>query len=102
MPYSDYVELRCASAFSFLRGSSLPEDLVARAVELGHTALALTDRDGLYGPPRLPRRARQHGLRAIVGSDITLAAGGRLLLLVKDRGGYQNLCQLITHSKAGR
>src|SRR6202000_3397070 len=94
-------ELRAASAFSFLRGASLPEDLADRAAELGYNALAVSDRDGLYGAPRFYHRARQHGLHAIVGADVTLPEQ-RLLLLVKDRDGYQNLSQLITRAKAGR
>ena len=69
-----YVELRCRSAFSFLDGASLPEDLAATAAELGYQALALGDRDGLYGAPRFFRGARKAGtLRPIVGADVTLA-----------------------------
>jgi error-prone DNA polymerase len=96
-----YVELRAASAFSFLYGSSLPEDLIARGAELGHTVMALTDRDGLYGQPRFHLEARRQNIRAIVGADLTLPAG-RILLLVQDRAGYQNLSKLITAAKAGR
>jgi error-prone DNA polymerase len=101
MAYSDYVELRASSAFSFLRASSLPEDLVDRAHELGYTALALSDRDGLYGAPRFYQRAKKYNLHAIVGADITLE-NSRLSLLVQNRIGYRNLCKLITNSKAGR
>jgi error-prone DNA polymerase len=97
----EYIELRTQSAFSFLHGASLPEDLVARAVELGHPALALGDRDGLYGAPRFHHEAKRRGLRALVGADLTTERG-RILLLVKDRGGYKNLCRLITAAKAGR
>ncbi len=96
-----YIELRLASAFSFLYGASLPEDLVARAAELGHQTLALVDRDGLYGAPRFHQEAKRQGLRAMVGADLTLP-NGRLLLLVKDRNGYKNLCRLITEAKSGR
>src|SRR5204862_1398551 len=99
----DYVELRCRSAFSFLDGASLPEDLVAAAAEGGHEALALADRDGVYGAPRFFAAARKAGLRPIVGAEITLAAGAApVLLLVEDRRGYQNLCQLITAAKSGK
>jgi error-prone DNA polymerase len=98
---NDYVELRSHSAFSFLYGSSLPEDLVARAAELGQDAIALTDRDGLYGAPRFHKEARRRELRALVGVDLTLERG-RVLLLVRDRAGYRNLCRLITAAKAGR
>ena len=71
----DYVELRCRSAFSFLDGASNPEDLVARAAEQGHGALALADRDGLYGAPRFHAAARAAGLRPIVGAEVTLEDG---------------------------
>ena len=74
---TDYVELRCRSAFSFLDGASLPEDLVAAAAAGGHDALALGDRDGVYGAPRFFAAARKTGLRPIVGAEITLAAGRR-------------------------
>src|SRR5688500_3923927 len=100
---TDYVELRCRSAFSFLDGASLPEDIVAAAANGGHEALALCDRDGVYGAPRFFAAARKVGLRPIVGAEISLAAGAApLLLLVEDRRGYQNLCQLITAAKAGK
>ncbi|MCU1276467.1 MAG: dnaE2, partial [bacterium] len=102
MSYSDYIELRAASAFSFLRGSSLPEDLIDRAAELGYTAMALVDRDGVYGAPRFHGRAKKHGLHAMVGSDLTLENGGRLSVLVQNRDGYKNLCKLVTNGKAGR
>jgi error-prone DNA polymerase len=98
---NDYVELRAQSAFSFLHGSSTPEDLVARAAELRCGAIALADRDGLYGAPRFYKEARQHGLHAIVGADLTLPQG-RVMVLVRDRAGYRNLCRLITAAKAGR
>jgi error-prone DNA polymerase len=100
---TDYVELRCRSAFSFLEGASLPEDLVAAAASGGHDALALGDRDGVYGAPRFFAAARKTGLRPIVGAEISLAAGAApVLLLVEDRRGYQNLCQLITAAKVGK
>ena len=97
-----YVELRCRSAFSFLEGGSLPEDLVERAVASGHDALAIADRDGLYGAPRFWKAARATGLRPIVGAEATLEGGGRLLLLVESRTGYRNLCRLLTlgHARA--
>src|SRR3989442_9300182 len=85
MAYCDYVELRAASAFSFLRGSSLPEDLVDRAAELGYNAMALVDRDGVYGAPRFYGRAKKHGLHAMVGSDLTLEGDARLMVLVQSR-----------------
>jgi len=95
------AELRASSAFSFLRGSSLPEALVARAAELGYDALALVDRDGLSGAPRFFKAARKAGVRPIVGAELTLKEGGCLPVLVESRAGYRNLCRLITDMKAG-
>jgi error-prone DNA polymerase len=99
------VELRCRSAFSFLDGASLPEDLAAVAAALGHQALALADRDGLSGAPRFFKAASKLGLRPIVGAEIALEAATPtppLLLLVEDRRGYRNLCRLLTATKVGR
>ena len=95
------VELRAASAFSFLRAASLPEDLVERAAALGYDALALVDRDGVSGAPRFFKAARKAGVRPIVGAELTLEGGGALPLLVESRKGYQNLCEAITAMKAG-
>jgi error-prone DNA polymerase len=97
-----YAELHASSAFSFLRGSSLPEHLVQRAAELGLHTLALVDRDGLSGAPRFFKAAKKAGLRPLVGAELTLSEGGALTLLVESRAGYQNLCRLITGMKAGR
>ena len=71
-----YVELHTASAFSFLQGASLPERLVDRAAELGYPALALLDRDGVYGLPRFHKAATAAGLRAIAGAELTIGPGG--------------------------
>ena len=68
-----YVELHCASAFSFLDGASLPEALVERAAALGYPALALLDRDGVYGAPRFHQAAKKAGIKAIIGGELTLA-----------------------------
>src|SRR6266542_1796089 len=68
-----YAELRVASAFSFLDGSSLPEDLVEQAANLGLPAVALVDRNGVYGAPRFFKAARAAGIRALVGAEVTLA-----------------------------
>src|SRR5437588_1877312 len=67
-----YVELHCASAFSFLQGASLPEILIDRAAELGYPALALLDRDGVYGLPRFHKAATAAGIRPIVGAELTI------------------------------
>jgi error-prone DNA polymerase len=98
----DYVELRCRSAFSFLDGCSNPEDLVARAAELGHAALALGDRHGVYAAPRFHQAARAAGLHGIVGAEVTLEEGPDLLLLVTSRTGYRNLCRLLSLGQHGR
>ena len=71
-PKTPYAELRTASAFSFLDGASLPEDLVQRAAELDLPAVALLDRNGVYGAPRFYQAARQAGIQAIVGAEIVL------------------------------
>lgn len=93
-----YIELHACSAFSFLEGSSTPEQLAQEAARLQYPVLALVDRDGVYGAPRFYKACRQAGIRPIVGSEITLPEG-RLPLLVKSRIGYQNLCRLITNMK---
>ncbi len=70
-----YVELHAASAFSFLDGASLPEALVDRAASLGYPALALLDRDGVFGAPRFHKAATAAGIRAIIGSELTINSG---------------------------
>src|SRR5436190_1909255 len=109
-----YIELHAASAFSFLQGASLPEALVERAAALGYPALALLDADGVYGAPRFHKAAARAGIRAIVGSELTIErartgkAGGagktrvdtwRLPVLVASAEGYKNLCRLVTRMK---
>jgi error-prone DNA polymerase len=103
-----YVELHAHSAYSSLDGASLPEELIARAAELGHTALALTDHDSLAGAMELAMAARESPVRAIFGAEVTVqdpAArdGGQLqhlTLLVRDGHGWRNLCRLLTLSHA--
>ncbi len=94
-----YVELHARSAFSFLRGAAFPEHLAERAKELGHSAVALCDRDGVYGIPRFYSKGREHEVQLIVGAELTLSDDAVLPVLVKSRQGYQNLCQLITRAK---
>ncbi|MGE5568907.1 MAG: DNA polymerase III subunit alpha [Rhodospirillales bacterium] len=94
-----YVELHARSAFSFLRGASLPEELAGACAALGMPAMALTDRDGVYGSPRFHFAAKKAGIRAHVGAEITAADGTIYPLLVRNRTGYQNLCRLITRLK---
>jgi len=94
-----YAELHCASNFSFLRGASHPEELVARARALGYTALALTDECSLAGMVRAHLAARDAGLKLIVGSEFALTDGARLVLLAPDRAAYGNLSELITEGR---
>ena len=114
---NEYVELHCASAFSFLEAGSQPEALMERAAELGMPALALADRNGLYGAARFHTAGVRCGVRAHIGAEISVRSFGnmltppawlphqhahqppRLLLLCASQVGYQNLCQLITRFK---
>src|ERR1019366_697097 len=126
-----YVELHSRSAFSFLEGASTPEELIAVCANLGMPAMALLDRDGVYGSPRFHLAAKKVGIKAHMGAEVSLsplfstksvsretlvenenqfqsdkfiAGSCRLPLLVASRAGYQNLCRLITKMKlrAGR
>ena len=94
-----FVELHARSAFSFLRASSTPEALLDHAVALGMEQIAITDRDGVYGSARAHHRAKEHGLRGIVGAELTLEDESVLPVLVRTREGYQNLCRMLTQSK---
>ena len=73
-----YIELHASSAFSFLDGASLPEALIDRAAELGYPALALLDRDGVYGAPRFHIAAKKAGIKAIIGAELTIALSSGL------------------------
>jgi error-prone DNA polymerase len=107
-----YVELHCHSAFSFLDGASLPDELVAAALERGHTALALTDHDSVSGSMEFAVAARDLGLRPIYGAEVTVtethparpaaaeADPRHLTLLVRDARGWRNLCRLLTRAHA--
>src|SRR6202795_695373 len=100
-----YTELHSRSAFSFLEGVSNPEELIAVCANLGMPAMALLDRDGVYGSPRFHLAAKKAEIKAHIGAEVTCAAfspqrgGFRLPLLVASRAGYQNLCRLITKMK---
>jgi len=109
-----YIELHSASAFSFLEGASQPEELIKRAVELEMPAMALLDRNGVYGSARFHTSAKRNCVHAHVGAEVAVSSFGnrltppawlphlhpaepaRLPLLCESRIGYQNLCQLIT------
>jgi error-prone DNA polymerase len=118
-----YVELHCHSAYSFLDGASQPEELAARAAELGYEALALTDHDGVYGSLEFAHAAKAFGVRPITGTELTIGVGSteptnsggagfagagagsdgglHITLLVETRQGYANLCRLLTEAHAG-
>jgi error-prone DNA polymerase len=96
-----YVELHAHSAYSFLDGASLPEELAARAAELGYEALALTDHDGVCGSLEFAHAAKAFGVRPITGSEVTLSDGSHVTLLVESSAGYSNLCRLLTAAHAG-
>lgn len=92
-----YVELHAHSYYSLLDGVPSPEELVQRAAQLDMPALALTDRDALYGAPRFVLAAQQAGIKPILGAELTLTnGGGCLTLLAENDIGYANLCRLIT------
>ncbi|NOZ02869.1 MAG: DNA polymerase III subunit alpha [Deltaproteobacteria bacterium] len=121
-----YVELRTASAFTFLEAASQPEDLARRAADLGYQAIAMADADGVYGIPRFVKAAREAGVKPIVGATVTMEVAGnrdaaepvaaqrrealhgasvqapRLLLLCEDESGWSNLCELLTEAHRGR
>jgi len=94
-----YIELHARSAFSFLRGASIPEEYATIAASHGSAAMALTDVDGFYGSPRFHMSAKKAGIQAHVGAEITAKEGERYTLLVETRQGYQNLSRLITRMK---
>jgi len=114
---SEYVELHATSAFSFLEAASQPDTLIDRAAELDLSAVALTDRNGLYGAARFHSAGKRTGVRAHIGAEIAIRSFGdrltppdwlphqypkeppRIVLLCASQAGYQNLCQLLTRMK---
>ncbi len=95
-----YTELHCHSAFSFLDGASLPDELVPAALELGYDALALTDHNSVSGSMEFAVSARALGLRPIHGAEVDLDDGRHLTLLVQDSRGWSNLCRILTRAHA--
>src|SRR5216110_2660050 len=93
-----YIELHACSAFSFLRGASFPEQLAETAAELGMPAIALLDRNGVYGAQRFSVAAREQNIRPIIGCELSMEDGGILPVLVENRNGYKNLCELLTEA----
>jgi error-prone DNA polymerase len=94
-----YIELHAHSAFSFLQGASLPEELAETAASFGYPAMALVDRDGVYGAPRFHMAAKKAGIRAHISAEIVCTDGFQYPLLAENRTGYRNLCRLITRMK---
>ena len=94
-----YAELHCLSNFTFLRGASHPEELVARAAELGYAALAVTDECSMAGAVRAHVAARERGFRLLLGSELVLDDGLRVACLATTRAGYGALCRLITRGR---
>ena len=99
MGSSKYIELHARSAFSFLEGASLPEDLASRSAAFDQKAMAITDAHGVYGAPRFHLAAKKLGIRALIGAELNSESGSRYTLLAENRRGYQNLCRLITRTK---
>ena len=93
------AELHCLSNFSFQRGASSADELVERAHAFGYHALAITDECSLAGIVRAWKAARHCGLKLLIGTELLLAEGVRLVLLAVDHGGYSDLCQLITQAR---
>jgi len=93
-----YIELHACSAFSFLRGASFPEQLDKMAAELGMPAMALLDRNGVYGAQRFSVAAREQNVRPIIGCELSMQDGALLPVLVENRTGYKNLCELLTEA----
>jgi error-prone DNA polymerase len=100
MAMAGYVELHCHSAYSFLDGASLPDELVAAALELGYEAMALTDHNSVSGSMEFAQAARAMGLRAIHGAEVDIDDGRHITLLVADERGWRNLCRLLTLAHA--
>jgi error-prone DNA polymerase len=94
-----YVELHARSAFSFLEGASIPEEFAAWCAKHEMPAMALLDRDGVYGSPRFYLAGEKAGIKAHVGGEVTSPEGWRYAVLAESRTGYQNLCRLVTRMK---
>src|SRR5437667_489454 len=93
-----YIELHACSAFSFLRGGSFPEQLAEVAAELEMAAMALLDRNGIYGAQRFSVAARENNVRPIIGCELSMEDDSILPVLVETRVGYKNLCELLTQT----
>src|SRR5438552_14600913 len=94
-----YAELHAHSNFTLLDGGSHPEELIERAKELGLTAIAITDRDGLYGAVRFAQAGRECDVSAIIGAELTLEDASHLIVLVESKEGYANLSRLLSRAR---
>ncbi len=94
-----YAELHALSNFSFLRGASHPEELVAQAKDLGYRALAITDECSLAGVVRAHVAAKQHGLPLIIGAELNCVDQLKVVALAVDRASYGALCRLISRAR---
>ncbi len=94
-----YAELHCISNFTFLRGASRPEELADTASKLGYKALAITDECSMAGIVRAHTQAKKSGIKLIIGTELQLEYGFRLILLARDHCGYTDLCSLITDAR---
>src|SRR5262245_21060682 len=94
-----YVPLWVNSSFSFREGASQPDELVTQPHELGLPAVAITDRDGVYGVVHAHMRAKELGMRLLLGAELSVQSGQRVVALCMDRDGYGNLCQLISRGR---
>src|SRR2546426_12650404 len=97
-----YIELHCHSAFSFLDGASLPEQLALTASQLGYSAVALTDHNGLHGSLAFAHEAKQLGIQAITGAALSLLDGSHVTLLAETSAAHSKLCRLITETQLRR
>ena len=91
-----FAHLHARSGFSYGYGVATPGELAEAAADMGMGTLALTDRDGLYGIPRFLQAAEEHGIKPVVGAEVTVEGGGHLVLLAGSMDGYRSLCGLIT------
>src|SRR5690349_9169584 len=100
-PLPEYAELHCLSNFSFLRGASHAEDLMAQAKELGYKALAITDECSLAGVVRAHTAVKKigGGIKLLIGSELVLDCGLRLVVIARNRPGYGRLSRLITRGR---
>src|SRR4051795_10019673 len=95
-----FAELHCHSAFSFLDGASLPDELACAAHALGYEAVALTDHNSVSGSMEFAQAASALSLRALHGAEVDLDDGRHLTLLVRNARGWRNLCRLLTRAHA--